>query len=437
LSSMVGGNYTLSPKAITPPAEKPPAEKPPAEKPKPTPAPILAVPPLAPVIYSSTHLDPAKWYSNNSPSFSWDLPLDATGVSLKLDEKANSDPGPLSDGLLKSKDFQGAGDGIWYFHIKFKNKYGWGQTTHRKVLIDTGPPKPFEIKIERENETDPRPVLHFETVDETSGIEYYELKIGEGELFPVNTEELKHNPYKMPFQAPGKYAIEVKAFDKAGNSTSAQGELLILPIESPKITKIPKSIKMGDALTIEGEVLPEITVRIFIQRAEKEPIMEKIKADLAGKFVFSYGKPLAKDNYVIWVQSEDERGALSYPTEKYALEVGLPPFLKFGKIAVDYLTTMITLIVLIVGILVIIFYSWYRISLWRKRVRRETVEAEEKLHTAFLALREEVEEQVAKLDGQPGLNQRENEICADLKEALKASEEYVGKEIKDISKELE
>ncbi len=360
-----------------------------------------------------------------------------TGVSLKLDKKPDSDPGPSSDGLLKSKAFENIEDGVWYFHIKLRNKYGWSKITHRKVLIDTVLPKPFEIKIERENETDPQPILHFETTDETSGIEYYEVKIGEGESFPVNTEELKHNPYKMPLQAPGKYTTEVKAFDKAGNSTLAAGELIILPIEAPKITRIPKSIKIGDALTIEGEALPEITVRIFIQRVEKEPMMEKTKADLTGKFVFSYDKPFAKGDYVVWAQSEDELGALSPSTQKYSLEVGLPPFLKFGKIAVDYLTTMITLIVLIVGILVIIFYSWYRISLWRKRVRRETSEAEEKLHTAFLALREEIEEQVAKLDGQPGLSQRESEICEDLKGALKVSEEFIRKEIKDVEKELE
>lgn len=171
--------------------------------------------------------------------------------------------------------------------------------------------------------------------------------------------------------------------------------------------------------------------------ADKEPVQEKVSANLSGKFVLNYEKVLAKGEYLVWAQAEDERGALSDPTKKYSLDVGLPPFLKFGKIALDYLTTMVTLIILIVGAVAIIFYTWYRVSLWRKRISKETKEVSQSVTGAFRALREEVEEEISLLDKKPGLTKEEKAIRDKLQEALDISEKFITKEIRDVEKELE
>ena len=74
-------------------------------------------------------------------------------------------------------------------------------------------------------------------------------------------------------------------------------------------------------------------------------VVFRLVEDLAGKFVLSYDKALAKGDYVVWAQAENEKGALSEPTKKYSLEVGLPAFLKFGKKHIPkdpvYLTTQL------------------------------------------------------------------------------------------------
>ena len=429
LTNMGGGTYTLSARGITPvsPIEE---EYIPPSTPGQTPA--------APVVSSATHLDENKWYSNNDPEFDWKLPSDATGVSLLLNEKPISNPGPISDGLLESKKYQDIEDGEWYFHIKFKNQYGWGEITHRKVLIDTIPPAIFKVIVDKKGElTNPSPVLYFESTDVPSGIEYYEVAIDREKKAIADRSDIKTNPFHVPLLTPGTHLVEVKAFDKAGNFTLAATEIEITPIESPEITKIPISVKVGDILEIKGKALAGVTVRIYLQKGEEEPILEKVKADSEGNFVLSYDKALSKGDYLVWAQAENEKGALSNPTKKYALEVGLPPFLKIGKIVLDYLTTMITLIILIVGAIAVIFYTWYRISLWRKRVRKETKEVGEAVNRAFRALREEVEEQIEFLDGKPGLTKTEREVRNKLKEALGISEEFIGKEIKDVEKELE
>lgn len=431
LASMGAGVYTLSAKEITP---IPPGEE---YFPSPTPSGV----PLAPIIFSLTHPEENKWYSDNDPQFSWQLPSDVTGVSLLLHQKSTADPGPQSDGLLTVKSYENVVDGVWYFHIKFRNQYGWSEITHRKVLIDTVPPEPFKIIFDNLGDpTNPTPVFNFQTTDLLSGLEYYEVIIEheEGTITDTaNPKNIKDNPYQPLPLPPGEHKFIVQAYDAAGNAALAETEFEISPIPTPKITKIPISIMTEDVLEVEGETQPEFTVRIYIQPEGEESFFERVWPDTEGKFKLSYNKVLAKGDYLIWARAENEAGALSYPTQKYSLEVGLTPFLKIGKIALDYLTTMLTLIILIIGAIAIGFYAWYRISLWRKRLREETKEVAENVTKAFRALREEVQEQIEYLDEQPGLTKAEKKVQNKLKEALNVSEEFIKKELKDIEKELE
>ena len=146
--------------------------------------------------------------------------------------------------------------------------------------------------------------------------------------------------------------------------------------------------------------------------------------------------PLPPGKYRVEIKAFDKAGNFTLASTEFEILPIEPPLLKIGKIAIDYLTTVITLIVLIVGVLAIIFYTWYRISFWRKRMRVETKEVEESVEKAFRALKEEVEEQIEFLNGKPGLTQDERRVRDKLKEALNISEEFISKEIKDIKKEL-
>lgn len=391
-------------------------------------------PPEAPIVSFANCPDENRWCSNNSPVFEWKLPPDVTQISFGIDQNPTTNPKEIFD-AKNSVSFSNLEDGIWYFHINFKNDYGWGKLTHRKLMIDTKPPLPFEIKVEQKDKTDPRPILYFETTDELSGIEYYEVKIGEGEAIQVRGITLA-NPLQLPPQAPGKHKILVRAFDKAGNFADAKTEIEILPIESPQIKSCPKNIYPNSSLSLEGKSIPKAKIRVFLQREGEEPILKEISANEKGEWVF-ISDSLKEGKYKVWVEAKDEKGALSLPVKPCEFSVGLPAFLKFGKIAIDYLTIMITLIVLLIGAAIIIFYGWYRISIWRKKLRTETKELSRALLAAFKALREEVQEQIEFLDGKPGLSDSEAKVRDKLKEALDVSEKFIGKEIEDIEKELE
>ena len=411
LTSMVSGAYTISPTIIPPPP---------------------AGTPSAPEISSLTHPDSEKWYSDNNPEFSWKLPSDVTGVSLMLTQSSISNPGPISDGKIESKKYEDVENSIWYFHIKFENKYGWGQISHYKIQIDTKPPLPFEIEIKEGKETaTPQPTLTFEARDELSGIEYYEVKIDQQD--PIKIAEKK---YKTPIQTAGKHIIIVKAVDKAGNYTLAMDEINILPIETPIITDYPETLLPGATISIKGASIPESIIKVYLQRDKKEVEIGETQSNEEGKWNFVGTEPLEKGIYNIWVEAVDSSGVKSQPSEKITIQVIPPVFIRIGKLAIDYFTTIITLFVLILVIVLGIIWSWRKIIQRRKRLKKEITEAEKALYQAFKALKEEIEEQVAKMDGEPDLSEREKKICGELKEALKNSKKFIEKEIKDIEKEL-
>ena len=395
--------------------------------------------PGAPEIVSTTHPDSDKWYSNNAPEFSWDVPDDVTAVKLLIGRLPIATPTVLYTPPISEKKIEEEmPDGEYYFHARFKNKYGWGAIAHRKVLIDTQPPEPFKIEVKEGKETtNPQSTLYFETIDEMSGIDHYEIKIDEGDMFPIKIEDIKHNPFKMPVQAPGRHAIIVKAVDKAGNETLAMTEIEILAIEAPVITDYPRELLPGSILSIKGTALPEATVRVYIQKDKEEVKIGETKSDKEGKWVYIEVEPVEKGVYQIWAETIDASGAKSRSSEKVGVLISPPVFIRIGKLAIDYLTTIMTLLILILAIIFGVFWTWLKIKEKRRKMKKEISEAEKVLHKAFEALKTETEEQVTKLDGKPGLSEREKKICNDLKKALKISEGFIGKEIRDIGKEIE
>jgi hypothetical protein len=394
--------------------------------------------PSAPQIFSLTHPDPNKWYAKKDAKFTWSISSDVTGVRLLVGIIPAAIPTVTYVPAINEKEVTNLGDGIWYFHVQLRNASGWGEVSHFRFQIDTEPPASFEIKfIDGKETTNPRPTVIFDTTDSISGIEYYKVKIGEEDFFALSSEIVQGNPYTFPLQAPGKRTILVQAFDKAGNYTTAVEEFVILPIETPVITDYPQTLLPGTTLLIKGTVAPEAKVKVYIQKDEKETRTEEIKSDQEGKWSYIGTESLEKGIYKIWAEAINSLGAKSELSEKITIQVNPPAFIRIGSLVIDYLTTIVTLLILISVIVFGIIWSWQKIKQRRKRLRKEIAEADKALYQAFKALREETKEQIAKLDGEPGLNEREKKICDDLKKALKISEKFIGKEIKDIEKELD
>lgn len=409
LSSMGSGNYTIG--------EVPPS----------------LILPSQPEISSSTHPDQNKWYQDNNPQFSWELPSGITGLSLSLSKDGEGSPDSVSEGLIDSKSYGGIEDGIWYFNLKFQNKNGWGPTAHYKAKIDTTRPDFFEIAIDNGGDaTNPQPVLLYKTTDTPSGIDYYEVKIDQGESIRTNDDS-----YQLPLQPPGKHTAIIKAVDKAGNYNLAMADIEIKPIETPVVTEYPEILYLGDPFYLKGKSLPEMTVNVYIQGSDKEIFKATIQSDKEGSFVYNHDRLLKRGEYRVWVEAQDSRGAKSNPSKEIIVSVGPCVFIRFGSFTLNYLLVVILLIILVLILGILLWWIWRKIKEKKRKLKKEITEAEEALYKAFTALKKEIEEQIEILDSRPGLSLQEKKVCDNLKNALKISEEFISKEIEDIKKELE
>jgi len=333
LANMAGGNYSLKAMVFTPPAESTvPSPKAPAK----------------PDVSSSTHPEENQWYSNSFVSFSWTLPEDVTGVSIRFDQKPASDPGPLSDGLFDSKIHKDVDDGIWYLHLKLRNEYGWGPIRHFRVQIDTSP--------------------------------------------------------------------------------------------RPQITNYPKRLSLGDTLILEGTSLPNAVIRCYIQKEDDKAVIGETSADENGKWLYVHDKSLGRGLYKIYPVAVDRIEGEGHPGLDVVVAVTLPTFLKIGSIAIDYLTVIVVLIILI-GVMGFGFYwGWHKFKLFRKRLRKETKEVESTLHRDLELLKQKISGQLKKFEGIKGkrkLTKKEEEIEKQLKKDLDIAEERIKKEVKDIEEKLE
>jgi len=435
LSSMGGGTYSLGPTIISPPAETPEGAVP-------------AGTPTKPEISSSTHPDQDKWYSVSTIKLSWALPKDVAGVSILLNEKPTSNPGPISDGLITSKTYENVKDGIWYFHIKFKNQNGWGPITHYRIQIDTTPPRSFNIETREDSDTH-RPVLYFEAKDDLSGIDHYKIRIrsesDESLASIVNkcelgiTEEVNAGPYKFPSCSPEKHIAVVEAFDKAGNSTASIAEVEISGIASPQITEYPKHLSSDENLIIKGTSASENNIKIYILKEGMEPITGETKADKDGKWTYIYDKFLTKGAYKVSAVAIDSKEVQSYPSESVVILVALPAFFKIGSVIINYLTAIIALIGFIALMVFGAYWSWHRFTIFRKKLIKETEDIDRVMKRSFDLLKEDVKDQLAKLNkvrSKRELNKKEKEIESQLKKDIDVAEKYIRREVEDVEKKL-
>jgi len=397
--------------------------------------------PAAPQISSPTHPDPNKWYAVNDAKFTWPLPSGTTGVRLLVSRIPNAIPTVTYIPAVNSRRASDLADGTWYFSVRLKNNVGWGAVSHFRFQIDTETPKPFTIKFIDGNKTsNPRPTVVFDTTDSLSGINYYKIKIGEGDFFPVAPEVVKRNPYMLPIQNPGKRNILVQAYDNAENYSVATEEFIIEPLDAPVFTEYLKELQSDQVLTAKGETkYSNSQIIIWLQREKDDHKSFTVQSDQNGKFTFTADEKLRDGIYQLWAEVVDARGAKSLPSEKITIAVAKSAIFSVGTWAVNFLAIIVPLVVLIFALLFILWYGWHKFSMFRKKLKKEVREAESALHRAFDLLKEDIREQVKMLEktkNRRELTEEEEKMIKQFKKDLDDAEKFVRKEIEDIEKEI-
>ncbi|OIO08744.1 hypothetical protein COX67_01720 [Candidatus Falkowbacteria bacterium CG_4_10_14_0_2_um_filter_36_22] len=239
------------------------------------------------------------WYNKKDVEFKWELPAGVTDVSVLFNNNPLEAPRSASDGLFSTKTYKNVEDGTWYFHLKFKDKNGWGTPDYYRALIDTVRPETFIIFVEQHDNND-WPVLKFKTTDKISGISQYEIFVDslEEKQFLVEGEEVF---FKLKDLNYGKHTAMVRAIDKAGNEIFSTIDFEIATIATPVIKDYSREIKSTDQFFISGTAREDETINIYIQGVNGQVINRVTHSDLNGNWFLIYKDSLANGRYVAWV----------------------------------------------------------------------------------------------------------------------------------------
>ena len=387
-------------------------------------------------ITSATHPDQTKWYTNNTPEFSWELPDGALEVRTLIGKSSSATPSVSYVPPVSKKKVDELPDGTYYFSLQVRTAAGWSATSRYRVNIDTAPPKPFSITFPHGSKSmEPQPVIFFNTTDNESGISHYEIKIGSDAKPVKSAPTAESNPYVLPPQFPGTYTLLVTAIDNAGNVRNSSAEFAIEGIDLPTITYYPETMESGDILKIRGTTYPDSDIAVYIREGDTLIFEESARSNSLGDFVVVATKHLDPGAYTFTARVKDGRGAQSNETSPLTVSVRSEFVAGLVKFVLKYLSATI-LLLLVLGALVLGgAYLWFRIPRTIARMRREAREAEKVSEKAFRVLREGVANHVSRLKkAKRKLTAEEAEFLEQFGEKLEEAEEVIAKEIQDISR---
>jgi hypothetical protein len=404
-----------------------------------TPVVTTANVPKPPIITSNDYPVQGTWYSVKTGTFAWNLSTDVTAVKLLVGKEATTEPTVVYSPVITSKQIVNTDDGIWYLHVEFKNANGWGQPAHYMFRVDTVPPENFTVKeIATSDSTEPRPSFALSANDITSGVKNYSIQIDN--LPTVIWEDDGTGVYQAPVLGPGIHTMVAKAFDEAGNFSTASESFSITGIEQPIITSYTEKVTGGAPLLVGGTAPLLSQVRLTVVKTGSDPISVLVNTDATGKFSgLIDGNKLSSGEYKLTATSIDTRGAESLPTDPKIVLVNAGWFTSLGSSLTNFFSVTIPILALIFAFIILVLYGYNKIRMMRKRVGRELHDVERMVDKAFALLKEDVEDSIHLLErtkNRRRLTEEEAVIVERFRQNLQDAEKVIHKQMHDIEKEI-
>ncbi len=410
--------------------------------------------PLAPVVSSTTHPDPNKWYSSSSPQISWQIDSDIIGVSASIDQNPTGNPGTKSKGKITSYAPGVFVDGVWYAHVRLQNSSGWGAISHFRIQIDTVKPSLFTIESlpDQTTKDDPFRKFKFTATDELSGIEHYEV------VYDTGHEETWYDDgthiYTTPHLHPGKHLMAVKAVDGAGNTLSNSVDFSIVALEKPTIDEYPRHLRDGDFLIASGHTYPNAKITIYMKRQTDDAdltsgtifyerdghvVEQNLLADKNGLFTFAYDERVKYGVYSLYAVATLDTGAESLPSDTVSILVSETWFQSIIHFLIRALILVIPFIGLLALLLALLWYIWYRYKLFKMRVRREIYETQNTINLGLGGIDEDVHREILILQklhrGEP-LAEEELTFLHKLDQEIETARNILTKDVGRIDERL-
>lgn len=406
--------------------------------------------PRAPTITSSTHPTAGKWYGENDAKFSWTAESDLTATRVLLGKSSNSVP-TVEYSSLTSKEIDNIDDGIWYLHVQNKNKNGWGAVAHYLVKIDSTDPESFTMKeIERSDPTDPRVRISLSATDNTSGIKSFGIQIDKEEMQDWIDDGT--GIYATDALTPGGHTIFARAYDAAGNFSTASINVDIEGIAMPRITSYTDKVSSNSPVVVRGTALPNVTVRITLSKTsslgsffggddkEVPPRSKDTRSDDNGDFSMAMDTAGYESGaYDLTAIAVDRRGAQSEPTAPKTVLINASWLRSIGGTIISFLAIAIPVLGLLFLLLVVFLRGFHHVRTSNSKFKNDLHHVERLVDQSFVLLKEDVEDSIRLLErtkSRRRLTEEEEAIINRLRQNLRDAEKVIHGEVKKIERQL-
>ena len=185
---------------------------------------------------------------------------------------------------------------------------------------------------------------------------------------------------------------------------------------------------------LKGTTKPNASVFVTVSKVDGEDESFEVMSDENGMFTFIPDGTFKLGVYDISAIATDQFGAKSDPSDPIRIIVEDPGYIQIGSLVISILSILIPLVALCIILVFGMWYLWHRLMMWRKRVYKETIEAEEKLKIEFDAIVSNLSSNVAKLKkARKGkLTKAESALIDQLSTDIRDARTRIKKEVSDI-----
>lgn len=183
-------------------------------------------------IKSPTHPSQELWYKDNSPIYRWKVPTGVSAIQTGIDNNTSGLPRVTYSPAINEKTVKDLEDGIWYFKVRARKDGEWGPISTYIARVDNTIPKKNDVTFSYD---DAKKVLNIDAdiIDETSGLDYYEIYINDSFLQKIPSGEFVGGRYSLAVNTPGDNTIKLIAVDRAGNSIESSGAFKTTAVPEP------------------------------------------------------------------------------------------------------------------------------------------------------------------------------------------------------------
>lgn len=307
---------------------------------------------------------------------------------------------------------------------------------------EAGPTVRSFAEIGRASASDPSLRVRVEATD-PSGIASYEFSLDGGAYLSWSSPE--DGVYELSL-GPGAHTLALRVTDRLGNETRRQILIAVAALTTPEVLSFPPSITVGEEAVVTGTAAsgitqvvltatPEVVDKLFsiFGFSSISTVPKRIEATVGadGRWEASLAELPAVGRYAITVTAYDARGAASFPTEPFVVEVTSGWILG----ALSFLLSVPVLLVIVIGLGAL---AVLKVHAGRGQVHERVAEVQKSLKHSFATMRRNIDkERVILHRRRDDASEREEELLEALEENIETAESRAEEKLAGVERAAE